>query len=204
MVAVTVDPAAPVRVLTVCTGNICRSPAVERLLAAGAGGAFRGDVAAGGIEVGSAGTRAVVGSAMSPQMAALVASRGLVADRFVARQLDAAAVREADVVLALTRSHRSAVVELVPAAVRRTYTLRELARLAPLVDPADLAAAGPTPAERLRALATLAAAQRGRVHATPDEDDVVDPIGQSDALYARVFDQMAQAVDVIVGTLRRS
>ena len=30
-------PARPFRVLTVCTGNICRSPAVERLLAAALG-----------------------------------------------------------------------------------------------------------------------------------------------------------------------
>lgn len=203
MVAVTASPVPPVRVLAVCTGNICRSPAVERLLAAGTGGAFRGADASGGLEVGSAGTRAVVGAPMSPPMAALVAQRGLVADRFVARQLDAAAVREADLVLALTRGHRAAVVALVPAAVRRTFTLRELARLAPLVPPADLAAAGATPAERVRALPRLAAAQRGRVTVAPDDDDVVDPIGGSDQLYARVLEQMAEAVGTIVGTLRR-
>ncbi len=201
------DAPARVRVLTVCTGNICRSPAVERLLAAGLGGMYRGQdgaLAPGGVEVGSAGTRAVVGAPMSPQMAALVAGRGLDADAFDARQVDAATVRDADVVLALTRAHRSALVELVPAAVRRTFTLLELARLAPLVDPERLAAAGATPAERLVALVPLAAAQRGRFDATPEDDDVTDPIGGSDALYARVFAQMADAVDVVVGVVGRS
>lgn len=197
-------PGTPFRVLTVCTGNICRSPAVERLLAAGLAGGFRGGpTGPGGVEVASAGTRAVVGAPMSPQMAALVAGRGVPADAFAARQLQESVVREADLVIALTRAHRSAVVELVPAAVRRTFTLRELARLAPLVDPAQLAAAGPRPAERLRALLPLAAAQRGQVAATPDDDDVTDPIGGSDALYARVFTQMEQAVEVVVGAVRR-
>jgi len=51
-----------ISVLVVCTGNICRSPAVERLLAARLGAAFRGRVAVGSlmpaIEIGSAGTGA--------------------------------------------------------------------------------------------------------------------------------------------------
>jgi protein-tyrosine phosphatase len=84
------DLAEPLRVLVVCTGNICRSPAVERLLAAGLGAAYRGRDTGGlapAIEVASAGTGGMVGWPMPDEMAALVASRGVDPTGFEARQL---------------------------------------------------------------------------------------------------------------------
>jgi protein-tyrosine phosphatase len=196
------------RILAVCTGNICRSPAVERLLAARLGAAYRGRAAGGlapAIEVGSAGTAAVVGAPMTASMAELVTRAGGDASRFVARQLTPSLVREADLVLTLTRRHRAAVVELVPAALRRTFTLRELARLALRVDPAKLPGTGATTADRVAALLPLAAASRnggGAARASAD-DDVVDPYGGDDALYARSFEQLLPAVQTIVSVVRR-
>lgn len=180
------QPAA--RLLVVCTGNICRSPAVERLLAAGLAGA---DVA-----VGSAGTRAVVGHAMSAPMVPLVEAAGARADGFAARQLTAELVREQDLVLTATRAHRSAVAELVPSAVRRTFTVRELARLLTATGPLP----GETVAERLRAVPTAVTAVRAASAAV--DDDIVDPIGRSDAVYRESFEQIAPAVAVIVAALR--
>ncbi|WP_199424931.1 arsenate reductase/protein-tyrosine-phosphatase family protein [Actinotalea solisilvae] len=189
----TTDPHAPssatFSVLTVCTGNICRSPAVERLLAAGLGST---------VTVTSAGTRAMVGHPVSPPMVPLLTAAGVSSEGFVARQLTEQLVREADLVLPLTRAHRAAVVDLAPAAVRRTFTLLELARLAAAVDPADLPA-GP-PAARLRALLPLAAARRG--HVPPGDDDVVDPYGRGDALYAESFGLIEPAVRAIVAVAR--
>ncbi len=179
------------RVLVVCTGNICRSPAVERLLAAGLTGTD--------VEVSSAGTRAMRGDAMSPPMAALVGAAGAVADGFVARQLTSALVRDSSLVLALTRQHRAAVVELEPAAVRRTFTLRELARLAAAVDPERLPDG--TAGERLLALIPLAAAQRAA--ASPGDDDVVDPYGGPPSLYQRSFDELYGPTRQLVELLTR-
>ena len=99
----------------------------------------------------------------------------------------------------MTRAQRGLVVELWPAAVRRTFTLREFARLLSWVDPSALPAG--TPAERLRAAIPLAAAERGRERTSPDEDDVVDPFRLSDAVYANSFEQIAAAVDTIVYTI---
>ena len=178
-------------VLTVCTGNICRSPAVERLLAAGLGP---------GVTVASAGTRAVVGEPVSAPMVPLLVGAGGSADGFVARQVTEAMVRSADLVLPLTRAHRSAVVELAPAAVRRTFTLRELARLAQEVGTGALPAG--TPAERLAALVPLAAARRGQRVVAASEDDVEDPYGRGDAVYATSFAQLREAVDALVGVVR--
>lgn len=187
-----VAPHAAFSVLAVCTGNICRSPAVERLL--------RTSLADPGVEVTSAGTGALVGYPVSPPMLALLAAAGVAADDFLARQLTEEMVRRADLVLALTRAHRAAVVELVPAAVRRTFTLREFARLSAGVDPTALP--GGAPPVRLRALVQLAAAQRGRLPVRPTDDDVIDPYRRSDEVYAQVFTTLRASVDEVVGLAR--
>lgn len=183
------DPEArPFTVLTVCTGNICRSPAVERLLAAALG-------PDSGVRVESAGVAAVVGAPVAPLMAARLDAAGVAPEGFSARQVTEQMVRDADLVLPLTRRHRSALVGLSPAAVRRTFTLRELARLASAVDPRALPPG--SAAERLAALVPLAAAQRGAHRVRPEDDDVVDPWGHDARTYARSYDQLAPAVRTI-------
>ncbi|WP_028047249.1 protein-tyrosine-phosphatase [Cellulomonas sp. URHE0023] len=201
------DVAAPLRVLVVCTGNICRSPAVERLLSARLGAAVQGRPAAGAlmpaIEIGSAGTGALVGRSMTRAMAQLVQAHGADPAGFTSRQLDESMIRSADLVIGLTRKHRSAVVELVPAAVRRTFTLRELARLAADVDPAALPGANATTADRLRALVPVAGLRRGMVSYRPTDDDVVDPYRGDTALYERSFHQLLPAVETLTALVRR-
>ena len=177
-------------ILTVCTGNVCRSPAVERLLASKLGPT---------VSVASAGTHALVGHPISEPMAALLRGSGIEDQPFEARRLSEEMLKGADLVLPLTRAQRSLVVELWPAAVRRTFTLREFARLLRWVDPAALPAG--TPAERLGAAIPLAAAQRGRERTEADEEDVVDPFRQSEQVYAQSFQEIASAVDTIVTIL---
>lgn len=175
--------------LCVCEGNLCRSPAAEALLRAALGP---------GVEVSSAGTRAVVGSPVDPRMGALLAGRSLDADGFRARQLEPALLTGADLVLTMTRPQRARAVELAPSVVRRTFTLRELARLLGDVDPAVL---GPgTVAERTAAALPLAAAQR-RYRADPREDDIADPYGRTDAAYRRAFAEVADAVDRVAAVV---
>lgn len=194
-------PSRPFTVLAVCTGNICRSPAVERLLAAELGldtlatGTPRSDVV-----VASAGVGAVVGAAIPEPMATLVTRAGARTDGFAARQLTEQILRESDLVLALTKAHRSQIVSMHPGSVRRTFTLRELARLAEGVDPAALPAG--TTADRLRALIPLAAAQRARQTGPSGSDDVVDPWGRSDAVFAQSFGELQPAVATIARVVR--
>ena len=113
-------------ILAVCTGNVCRSPAVERLLANKLGPT---------VSVGSAGTHALVGHPISEPMAALLRDSGVEPESFEARRLSEQMLKEADLILSMTRAQRGLVVELWPAAVRRTFTLREFARLLSWVDP---------------------------------------------------------------------
>ena len=177
-------------ILAVCTGNVCRSPAAERLLASRLGPT---------VTVRSAGTHALVGHPISDPMAALLLDSDVEPDSFEARRMSEQMLKEADLILSMTRAQRGLVVELWPAAVRRTFTLREFARLLSRVDPSALPAGNAR--RRLRAAIPLAAAERGRERTSPDEDDVVDPFRLSNAVYANSFGQIVAAVDSIVYTI---
>lgn len=182
----------PFRILIVCTGNVCRSPMAERLLRAGLAERW-GDGA--GVEVTSAGTGALVGEPMTPQTAVLVSQHGGDPDGHRARQLTEALVAEADLVLALTRAHRSAVVEAHPLALRRAFTLREAGRLAAAAGPVD----GKTPAERLRDLVTRLRAARGQgTPVAPSEDDVVDPYRRPEEVHRLSAAQIVPALDALL------
>jgi protein-tyrosine phosphatase len=175
-------------ILCVCTGNLCRSPAAERLLAHHLGAS---------VTVSSAGTYALIGQPFSPPMDRLVQEAGADPDGFAARQLLETHLRKADLVLGMTREHRAAAVDLAPAVVRRSFTLREYARLLGQID-LDLLPEG-SPADRARASLPLAAAQRRQ--SSPAEDDVADPYGQADTAYARAFADIEQAVRTIAAVL---
>lgn len=174
-----------VTVLCVCTGNICRSPAAERLLAARLGSA---------VSVSSAGIGALVGQPISPPMDEFLAAVGADASRFAARQLSEALLWPAEVVLGMTLAHRSDAVELWPRAVRRAFSLKELARLLSELNPAELP--GEAPADRFRAAVAWAATQRRPV-GTPGGDDVPDPYRRGETAYREAFTQVEAAVEVI-------
>lgn len=169
-------------ILCVCTGNVCRSPAVERLLALGLGPE---------VVVASAGTHALVGQPIAPPVDALLREAGADSTGFAARPLSEALLRPADLVLTMTMQQRSDVVVLWPRAVRRTFTLKEFARLLGECDPAMLPTG--SVADRLRAAIPLAAARRRHLP-DPDVDDVIDPYGRSDAVHAATFADIERAV----------
>jgi protein-tyrosine phosphatase len=183
-------PQAAFSILAVCTGNVCRSPAVERLLAPN----LRPTVT-----VTSAGTHALVGHPISEPMARLLRDRGVDPDGFEGQRLSEQMLKETDLVLTMTRAQRGLVVELWPPAVRRAFTLREFARLLSRVDPSTLPQG--TAADRLREGILLAAAGRWMARTSPDEDDVLDPFRLSDAVYAESFAQIADAVEQVVNAI---
>ena len=176
----------PFAILCVCTGNVCRSPAAERLLAARLGPT---------VTVTSAGTFGLVGRAIEPQMAAHLAALGLEDVGFAARRLTAAHVSGADLVLGLTREHRAEAVELAPAAVRRAFTLLEFARLLGQIRPEELPDGSVV--DRLRTAVPLAAARRRMVTGPVDADDVVDPYRLPQEIYDESFSAIRVAVDAI-------
>ena len=182
----------PFRVLAVCTGNISRSPAVERLLAVGLGSS---------VVVASAGTAAVVGHPIDRGMATRLAEAGGRVDGFSARQVTPVLLREADLVLALTRDHRARVVELAPGIVRRAHTLLEFARIARVLDLDAVPSA--SPGERLRTIVPLAAAMRPMIRRSAGEsDDVPDPFGRDAVAYDLAMRLILDATSTIISVAR--
>ena len=98
-----------------------------------------------------------------------------------------------------TSEHRSHVVGLVPGAVRRTFTLLELARIASSA-PAPLGRTRPADAGWLCADAVAWAAQmRGSVSRHEDSvDDLDDPLGAPLEVYRERADAIDHAVEQIV------
>jgi protein-tyrosine phosphatase len=92
---------APVRVVFVCWGNICRSPIAERV-------ARRKAEEAGlaGVEFTSAATSdEELGAPMDRRAAAVLRDRGYDPDGHVAHQVDAAEIAAADLVVAMEDLH---------------------------------------------------------------------------------------------------
>ena len=184
-------------VLTVCTGNIARSPLTQQLLLSKLHGA------ASQFSVTSAGTSAVVGSPMTRQAAALSIRLGGGSTDHVARAVTAEIVDSVDLVLTATRAHRSEIVALLPRASRYTFTVRQFARLLDSLDASILAPVQESIPERGRRLVVEAAAQRGFLPplAQASDDDVEDPFRLSDEVYDRVGSQIDRATAQIAAAL---
>ncbi|MEX5721711.1 arsenate reductase/protein-tyrosine-phosphatase family protein [Geodermatophilus maliterrae] len=186
-------PATAFRLLFVCTGNICRSAAAERLARRRLAELLLGSAAP--VQVHSAGTRAVVGAAIHPDSAAAVRALGGDVDGFAARRLRRPMVTEADLVLTMTREHRQAVLGLEPRALSRTFTLREAADLARLVG--ELPGTAGTPAGDPRSLVGRMAAAR-RLRASGAGDDVDDPIAGPPEAHARAVASIAECLGPVL------
>ncbi|MDR2723410.1 MAG: low molecular weight phosphatase family protein [Cellulomonadaceae bacterium] len=202
------------RIVAVCTGNICRSPAMEVLLAR---------MLDSSVTVSSAGTHGLPSWPVHPPMARLLREKIGEADSqmvaFRSRRLTEAMVGEADLILTATASHRADVLALDPLALKRTMTLGEFARIAAALNnsagvshrfgerTADGDAAQPsemTDAERLQVLVPAVLAARHQfTDAKPSGDDIVDPYGLDDGVYADSLRQVSTHIDRLAGALGR-
>ncbi len=121
-----IERMSKLRILLVCTGNTCRSPMAEgiagKMLAARFGCGI-GELAGRGVEVRSAGTSGGGGCGASPHAVTVTARRGIDLSGHASKALTADMVHQADVILTMTRSHRTRVVALVPSAQERVSLL---------------------------------------------------------------------------------
>lgn len=113
-------------ILLVCTGNTCRSPMAEALtrkLLAERLKCTVDQVEDNGVAVLSAGLSAMFGGRAAPEAVATMAREGLDLASHVSQPLTEQLVKNADLVLAMTRSHRDAIVNQWPEASGRVHLL---------------------------------------------------------------------------------
>jgi sulfate adenylyltransferase len=176
-------PDEPIRVLFVCTANICRSPYLElrarQLLGPDSG-----------VEVSSAGTAGFDAAPVSDTMEAEFTRWGTEVDDFRSRAATTDLVDAADVVLTAEAAHRTRLLEDRPAAFRKIFTLGQFVASAQAVDPS------------LRGRELLAELARRRVPASPDHD-IADPYRRGPEAARRAALTMESMLEVVVERLRQ-
>ncbi|MGD0900652.1 MAG: L-threonylcarbamoyladenylate synthase [Thermoguttaceae bacterium] len=113
-------------ILFVCTGNTCRSPMAEtiaRQLMARRLGCPPQELEDHGVLVMSAGIAAMLGGRASPEAVQVMVNMGLALSGHETQPLTEPLVRHADVIYAMTRSHRDAIVAQWPSAAERVSLL---------------------------------------------------------------------------------
>ena len=117
------------------------------------------------VEVHSAGMQALVGHKIDASSASALGQLGIDPAQHRARQFEPWMARQSDLILTAERRHRDEIMTELPTLFRRTFTMKELARLAPYMT--ERTAAGAV---------TQAALSRSTVGSVPpDQDDVADP-----------------------------
>ena len=149
----------------VCTANMCRSPMAEALMRRHL--EERGQ----GATVSSAGLLED-GHPAAPEVASLLADRGMDVSGHRSRRLSLPLIEDSDLVLAMAREHLREAVLLAPTAFGRIFTLKEIVRRGQAAGALD------PDAGREEWLGRLGAGrQRRELMGNSPQDDVEDPIG---------------------------
>jgi len=203
-----------VSVLFVCHANRCRSPMAERLAEVALARRLRLPAAVcawpgvAGISFASAGTHAFPGDPMHRRGLHVLEEYGASGRQFFSQRVAESLLHSAGLILTATRDQRAHCVRMAPAAVRRTFTLREFGRLCRAVDVAEL----PTvpgvplvpapPATRLLSLVSAATAARAQFRPVPARaDDLPDPVNRSVDHFRACAREIWSILDVITGLL---
>jgi len=145
------------KVLFVCTANICRSAFAELV-------AWEMVRPGSRLEFASAGVRANDGDVMDAPMATEAALRGADPRAFRSTRLTTALIDQADLILTAESAHRRRILEDRPLAMKKAFSLGQFARGVQAAEPG-----GPeTVLERVRAKAATSVT----------DDDVADPYGR--------------------------
>lgn len=161
--------------LFVCHANIARSAAAEFIARARLGTDSDWTVS-------SSGVHALVGDDMDPTIKQAVEARRVEVRGHVARQVDAAMLEDADLVLAFEGSHRDWILSESPKAVRKTFTIRSVASLLEVI---------PRRASPLTYLANMKTPPGGDL-------DFEDPYGRGPDVADRAVSDIESLLDIIL------
>lgn len=178
-------------ILIVCTGNICRSVFAQAYLQE-----RLSKVAREVFQVDSRGTGINRDLSSPDEISILAARHGLSLNTNRPRALEHHDIQRAKLIITATLGHRHSVLRLRPSALKRTFTILELAYI---IDEYISAPSLTTPADRLDNLLNDAQAHRSRVAANLLTTDIVDPYRLGFETYLRMERQLVPALNSIAG-----
>jgi protein-tyrosine phosphatase len=146
----------------------------------------------------SAGISANDGREIHPFTAELLTERNIDSSDFRSRRLTHEIARNASLILTATRDHRSQVAQLLPASLRRLFTLKQFAYLLSGSSALDTSAAVGTG----HALLATAIAARAHLVGRGFEDDMKDPIGKPLNRFRQCAEDSERAISAMTGLLR--
>jgi protein-tyrosine-phosphatase len=173
------------KLLFVCTGNICRSP----MAAAMAEALLKDRIPE--LSISSSG-RLSPGRSPTPEMIQVMAGRGFDIGSHLSTSIDTSLEDPPDLIIGMAREHVREVVDRRPELFGRTFTLKELVRLT--------GQAGPRlPGEDLGAYLNRVGSTRrvGALMGASPLDDIADPIGGP----VRAYEKCAEEIDGLVSML---
>lgn len=181
-----------IRILTLCSGNVCRSPLAAMLLA------DRLDPAR--FEVTSAGTSPLIGDQMPPEAQKLAARLGCTqAQDHRARTVTEDELSASDLIIGMARTHANRAIQLQPSVVIRTYTLLGLAQTVAHIETQHVRTLHHQEPNDEAAILKTITRMRGTVPRLHPAHlyDLDDPYGRSKQTYERSGRQIVAAIDQI-------
>lgn len=180
------------KVLFVCTGNICRSPMGELMFPL-----FFHDTS---IVTDSAGTQGLIDSPIDPSSAQLMARDGIDSSKFRSKRLTPQIAMSNDLILCFTEHQRKKIVALAPRVRTRTYLLNDFANLCKYFDQNKLLK-GNTIEERMSEVMYNTSMVR---HMVAPAEDIADPYRKDFQAFQVAHDQIGYAIADIAGALEQT
>ncbi len=175
------------KILFVCTGNVCRSPMAEGFLR------WESDRRGLDLDVRSTGTHAWHGRAATIDGRKIMNELGVSIDDHRTLELDDRLVDWADLIIGMSREHARDTVRAFPDAERKTYTMKGLLELLPTLPPHDDTGAWLEAAYEMRDRADAVVVQ-----------DIEDPIGERASAYRRVATEIQELTALFAEGLERN